>query len=215
MSQLASQCHIATPTSNPLPSCTAILVSHIAQTSHCCCWSKHLVTSCKSKDKTSIKSWHLIHHIRTIQHGVGEKLVLLIWYRVINISVTKMRRSPLSLADQMKNRIIWTLSYWWFIESFYSQSLSHKTVFTHFQMLWMSQRYEYKGTKKPRLSLSAPFFYFSQFYLSKEKEIYSDFYDLCLLTHLKVGEFTLHLSKLLIKEKWEGSKQTWRGHVKI
>lgn len=173
------------------------------------------MTSCKSRDKTSIKSWHLIHHIRTIQHGVGEKLVLLIWYRVINISDTKMRRSPLPLADQMKNRMNWTLSYWWFIESFYSQSLSHKTIFTHFQMLWMSQRYEYIGTKKPKLSLSTPFFYFSQFYLSKEKEIYSDFYDLCLLTHLKVGEFTLHLSKLLIKEKWEGSKQTWRGHVKI
>lgn len=116
------------------------------------------MTSCKSKDKTSIKSWHLIHHIRTIQHGVGGKLVLLIWYRVINISDTKMRKSPLPLADQMENRMNWTLSYWWFIESFYSQSLSHKTVFTHFQMLWMSQRYEYIGTKKPRLSLSAPFF---------------------------------------------------------
>lgn len=68
----------------------------------------------------------------------------------------------------------------------------------------MSQRYEYIGTKKPKLSLSTPFFYFSQFYLSKEKEIYSDFYDLCLLTHLKVGEFTLHLSKLLIKENERG-----------
>lgn len=134
MSQLASQCH---SNANQQPS--AILYSHIGQTSHCC-WSKHLVTSCKSKDKTSIKSWHLIHHIRTIQHGVGGKLVLLIWYRVINISVTKMRRSPFPLADQMKNRTNWTLSYWWFIESFYSQSLSHKTVFTHFQMLWMSQR---------------------------------------------------------------------------
>lgn len=108
--------------------------------------------------------------------------------------------------------LILLMIYWEFL---FPIIKSYKTVFTHFQMLWMSQRYEYIGTKKPRLSLSTPFFYFSQFYLSKEKEIYSDFYDLCLLTHLKVGEFTLHLSKLLIKEKWEGSKQTWRGHVKI
>lgn len=155
MSQLASQYVIATPTSNPLPSCTAILVGHIACTSHCCCWSKHFVTSYNSRDKTSSDSWHLIHHIRTIQHGV----VLI--GRVINISVTKMRSCPLSfsLADQMRNWMNSTLSYWWFIESFYSQSLSHKTVFTHFQMLWMSQRYEYRytGTKKPRLSLSTPF----------------------------------------------------------
>lgn len=155
MSQLASQYVIATPTSNPLPSCTAILVGHIACTSHCCCWSKHFVTSYNSRDKTSSDSWHLIHHIRTKQHGV----VLI--GRVINISVTKMRSCPLSfsLADQMRNWMNSTLSYWWFIESFYSQSLSHKTVFTHFQMLWMSRRYEYRytGTKKPRLSLSTPF----------------------------------------------------------
>lgn len=92
MSQLASQYVIATPTSNPLPSCTAILVGHIACTSHCCCWSKHFVTSYNSRDKTSSDSWHLIHHIRTKQHGV----VLI--GRVINISVTKMRSCPLSFS---------------------------------------------------------------------------------------------------------------------
>lgn len=116
MSQLASQYVIATPTSNPLPSCTAILVGHIACTSHCCCWSKHFVTSYNSRDKTSSDSWHLIHHIRTIQRGV----VLI--GRVINISVTKMRSCPLSLSlsgwpDEKLNELnlILLMIYWEFL----------------------------------------------------------------------------------------------------